>query len=102
MTMKYKSLKVKDKSYNNHNEVESKLNDLNFHWIIDSEFEKADIEIKNNTIIWNDGIWLNGMWEFGIFLNGEFYGIWKNGIFESGEFKGKWISGIDYTGKIKN
>ena len=100
--MKYEILKIGDKTFKNQNDIEEKLKNLKFHWIVDSEFENADIEIKHNTIVWNNGTWTHGTWEFGIFLNGEFYGTWENGIFEDGEFKGKWESGIDYTGKIKN
>ena len=100
--MKYKNLKIGDKVYRNSKHIERELKKRNFYWVIDSECENADMEIKHDTLIWNDGKWDHGSWEFGIFLGGEFYGKWENGIFENGVFKGKWISGIDYTEKIKN
>lgn len=99
---KYESLKVGEKDYKSQTDIESQLKKLNFYWIIDAELENANIEVKHNTIIWNNGKFLHGTWEYGIFLGGEFYGKWENGIFEDGIFKGKWISGIDYTKKIKN
>lgn len=97
--MKYKSLTIDDKTYTNQRIIENKLEDFKFYWVIDAELEDAEIEIKNNTLIWHNGIWFHGKWEFGIFMNGEFHGVWDNGIFEEGKFEGKWISGIDYTEK---
>lgn len=99
--MKYKSLTVDDKVYKNQKDIEKLLQNQDFYWVIDAEFENAEIEIDHNTLIWNNGTWLHGKWKFGIFKNGEFHGKWENGIFEGGSFNGKWISGIDYTEKIK-
>lgn len=100
--MKYKSLTIDEKVYSNQNDIEKRLKDHKFYWIIDAELEDAEIEIKNNTLVWNNGKWFHGNWEFGIFMDGEFHGTWDNGIFEDGTFEGKWISGIDYTEKNKN
>lgn len=100
--MKYKSLTIDEKVYTNQKDIEKRLKDQNFYWVIDAELEDAEVEIKNNTLVWNNGKWFHGNWEFGIFNNGEFHGIWDNGIFEGGTFKGKWISGINYTEKSKN
>lgn len=100
--MKYKQLKVGDKSYTNNKQIDKILGDNKFHWIIDSEIEDAEIELKNNTVIWENGKWLHGTWEYGIWLNGVFYGKWSNGIFEKGTFKGEWKSGIDYSQNDKN
>jgi hypothetical protein len=66
----------------------------NISWLIDSEIENARIEIKNKTLIWNDGDFYSGEWNYGIFKKGRFFGIFENGIFEGGEFLGKFISGI--------
>lgn len=100
--MKYKELKVGDKTYNKQRDIENVLKDYKFFWLLDAEFEEAKIEIKNETIIWNSGTWLHGSWEYGIWKDGVFHGKWENGILENGQFKGEWESGIDYTNNIKN
>lgn len=99
--MKYKSLTIDETDYTNQNDIVKVLKNYNFHWVIDSEFENAVIEIKNNTLVWISGDWLHGKWEYGIFKGGKFHGTWINGIFVDGEFKGKWESGIDVNGSIK-
>tara|TARA_R110000772_G_scaffold2410_2_gene8395 strand:+ start:15775 stop:16074 length:300 start_codon:yes stop_codon:yes gene_type:complete len=98
--MKYKSLTIGDKVYKNQKDIEKRLENQNFYWVIDAEFENAELEIKHDTLVWESGKWFHGKWEYGIFNNGEFHGTWENGIFEGGTFKGNWISGIDYTEKI--
>jgi hypothetical protein len=95
--MKYKELKVGDKTYDTQNKIEEVLKKHGFFWVIDAEFEEADIEIKNETLIWNSGTWLHGTWEYGIWMDGIFHGQWLNGIFENGQFQGEWESGIDFT-----
>lgn len=87
------------KTYTTKNQILSILEKEQFYWLIDSELSNAIIEIKNNTIIWHDGIFLSGNWKYGIFKNGEFYGTWENGIFENGIFDGKWISGVNLSKK---
>ncbi len=67
----------------------------NFHWLIDSEIEDAQIEIKNKTLIWHGGKFYSGFWNYGIFKGGEFFGHFENGIIEGGKFHGKFISGIN-------
>lgn len=84
-----------NKTLTNKSEILKILKDNKLYWLIDSEVEEANIEIKNNTLIWHSGIYKYGKWHFGIFKNGTFYGIWENGIWESGTFKGKWISGVN-------
>ena len=100
--MKYKSLTIGEKVHQNQKDIERLLKDYKFYWVIDSEFEESEIEIDNNTLVWNSGDWLHGKWEYGIFKGGEFHGTWMNGIFVDGVFKGQWESGIDITGKINN
>jgi len=90
-------LKYNSKSYTNPRQIIKILENEKFYWLIDSELSNAKIEIKNNTIIWHEGIYLAGDWEYGIFKNGGFYGNWVNGIFENGTFQGKWISGINLS-----
>lgn len=85
---------IDSKRLTNKEDILKCLKLLKFYWLIDSEVEEASIEIKNNTLIWHEGIFQYGKWEFGIFKNGTFYGIWENGIWESGTFKGTWISGV--------
>ncbi len=77
------------------NEQNRILEANNFHWLIDSEVESCKIEIKNNTLIWHDGVYYSGHWHYGIFKSGEFYGVFENGIFEGGKFHGKFISGVN-------
>jgi len=93
--MKFKELTFNGKTTVNPKEILSILEKNNFHWIIDSETEDAKIEIKNNTLIWHDGIYYSGNWHYGIFKGGSFYGKFENGIFENGVFGGKFISGIN-------
>ena len=75
-------------------EINKILDKENLHWLIDSEFENAKIEIKKGTVIWNGGTYYSGNWHFGIFKDGVFYGNFMNGILEGGIFRGKFFSGI--------
>lgn len=93
--MKFSELVIDGKKIVNSNQIIGILEKHNFHWLIDSETENAKIEIKNNTLIWHDGIYYSGNWHYGIFKGGSFYGKFENGIFENGVFGGKFISGIN-------
>jgi len=93
--MRYTKLTYGDKTITNNKHITEILLSNKFYWLIDSEIENADIEINNNTIIWNSGEYYTGNWHYGIFKNGEFHGNFINGIFEDGRFKGKWVSGIN-------
>lgn len=92
--MKYEKLTYYEEEYTTQNKIESILKKEGLYWLIDSEFENADIEVKNNTVIWNEGNYLYGDWYYGIWKGGTFHGKWLNGIFEEGKFKGDWVSGI--------
>lgn len=92
--MRYSELNYNGKRYTNTRQINDILEKESFFWLIDSEIERAKIEIKNGTLIWHDGDYLSGDWYYGIFKSGNFFGNFQNGIFESGNFKGKWISGI--------
>lgn len=95
--MKYRHLIYKDKEITNEYLIEKKLRELNFNWLILSEFEDAEIEIniEKNTLIWNYGVWYSGKFIYGIWKNGKFLGgTFENGIWLSGDFKGTFKSGI--------
>jgi hypothetical protein len=91
--MRYNQLIFDGKVFTSQIKIENILKSKKMYWLIDSEIENANIEIKNDTIIWNEGYFF-GNWKFGIFKGGEFYGNWENGIFESGKFNGNWKSGV--------
>lgn len=97
--MRFKQLTIDNKSIKSTKEINSILKKKGFYWLIDSEFENADIEIINDTLIWNSGEYYSGNWHYGIFKSGEFHGNFINGIFENGLFKGKWYSGINKSVK---
>jgi len=92
--MNFSELRYKGKTYTNKNQIVEILNQLKLYWLIDSEVDNAIIEIEKETVIWHDGIFMNGNWHYGIFKGGEFYGNWENGIWEDGYFNGNWKSGI--------
>jgi hypothetical protein len=94
--MKYKELKCSGKTYTSEKEIVKVLKEKGFNWLINSELEKAELEIKNDTLIWHGGDFQFGKWKYGIFKDGTFSGTWESGIFEPSQanFKGKWIDGI--------
>ena len=92
--MRYFELIYGGKTYTNTKQINDILEKEELFWLLDSEFERAKIEIKNGTLIWHDGDYLSGNWHYGIFKSGNFFGNFQNGIFENGNFKGKWQSGI--------
>jgi hypothetical protein len=98
--MRYLKLKYNNKVYTNQSEIEKILISNKFYWLIDSEIENADIEIKNNTIIWNNGDFYSGDFYYGIFKYGSFYGNFMNGIWEDGHFSGKFVSGINLKEEV--
>ncbi len=95
--MRYLELIFEGKTYSSESKIDTILEQNNLDWLIDAEIENASLEIKKNTLIWNEGTFYSGDWHYGIFKNGKFYGNWKNGIFENGEFLGKWNSGINHN-----
>lgn len=99
--MRYLELKCNNKTFTNQSDIINTLRKNELYWLIDSETENAQIEIKNNTLIWYNGDFYNGDWHYGIFKDGNFYGNWENGIWEGGNFGGKWKSGINLTQDIK-
>jgi hypothetical protein len=95
--MRYLELLFEGKTYTSESKIDQILDQKDFNWLIDAEIENSKLEIKNNTLIWHEGVFYTGDWIYGIFKNGKFYGNWKNGIFENGKFLGKWNSGINYN-----
>ena len=91
--LRIKSLIVNNKKIKNQN-VTNILSGLGFNWLLESEFDNAELEIKNNTLIWKNGIYYYGNWFYGIFLNGTFYGNFLSGVFKKGIFKGKRLGGV--------
>ena len=89
----YKNAK-EGKKISRKSDINNILESENLHWLIDSEFEDAQIEIKNGTVIWNGGKYYSGNWHYGIFKDGIFYGNFINGILEGGIFRGKFYSGV--------
>jgi len=92
--MRYIELKHNGKVFTNESEINKILISNKLYWLIDSEFENAILELRNNTIIWYSGDFYSGDWHYGIFKGGSFHGVWENGIFENGNFNGKWVEGI--------
>ena len=92
--MDFLELRYEGKTYTTKNHILEVLSKEKLYWLIDSEVNKAIIEIQNNTLIWHEGIYMSGNWHYGIFKNGGFYGTWENGIWEDGYFNGEWVSGI--------
>jgi hypothetical protein len=93
--MRFKELVYNNNTIINQHKIEQVLENENFHWLIDSEIEDAQIEIKNNTLIWHNGNYYSGNWYYGIFKDGAFYGTFENGIIEGGIFQGKFVSGLN-------
>lgn len=99
---KYSIVKINDKEFTNQQEINSLLYDKKLYWLLDSEIEEANIEIKRNKVIWKDGNWYNGIWKGAIWENGNFYyGQWNNGIFKNGTFhNGVFKDGIFENGEL--
>jgi len=92
--MRFKEFKIGEKIFIEPIDINDVLSKNDMGWLIDSEIEDAEIEIKNKTLIWKNGVYHAGNWNYGIWKEGYFYGTWENGIWEKGTFKGKWVSGI--------
>lgn len=74
-----------------------------FPWVLNADIKDAVLGMKNNKLVWYNGIWQDGYWYSGIWLNG----IWKNGNWNSGIWKngtwynGDWKFGYWYNGTWK-
>lgn len=105
--MRFLSFKYEDNLIKSEKKINSVLIDNDLEWLLEAEFEDADIEIKNKTLIWNSGNWYWGNWYYGIWKDGDWKdGIWENGIWENGnfiggEFKtGIWKDGVITGGSV--
>lgn len=110
---RYIELKIDNNIYTDKIEIEEKLIEYKFNWVIDAEIANARMEISKNTFIWNAGIWYNGDWQYGVFRNGEWKsgkfinGVWYNGLFKNGVieyaliFNGRFIDGYIKQGEIR-
>ena len=58
--MRYFELIYGGKTYTNTKQINDILEKEELFWLLDSEFERAKIEIKNGTLIWHDGDYLSG------------------------------------------
>lgn len=101
---RYKELKFDGKIYNEQYKIDEILINNDFNWILDCEIENTRLEIQDNTLIFNSGVFFNGTWEYGVFRDGE----WKNGIWEGGVWyngiwrRGDFNSGIIFNGRFFN
>ena len=99
MDFKYKELLYKGKTITEKYLIEEILVKENMSWFINSETKLARLEILNNTLIFNGGVWYNGVWKYGAFRGGEWkYGVWENGVW----FNGTWLDGTFKNGIIFN
>jgi hypothetical protein len=92
--MRFREFRIGNRLLIDPKEINDALIKNDMSWLIDSEIEDASVEIRNNTLIWNNGVYRTGDWYYGLWRDGYFYGTWENGIWEKGIFKGKWISGV--------
>lgn len=91
---KYKELLYKGKTITEKYLIEEILVKEKMSWFIDAETSDVRLEILNDTLIFNGGIWYNGIWKYGAFRGGEWrYGTWQNGV---------WFNGTWYNGRFEN
>ena len=78
---RYSELKYDGKIYTAQWQIDEILIKNKFNWMIDAEIKNARLEISQDTLVWNAGIWYNGDWYFGVWRDGEWkYGTWQNGV----------------------
>jgi hypothetical protein len=72
-----------------------------FQWLLEAVTENAVVGLKDNTLVWYNGIWydgqwMGGIWQHGVWEDGEWNGgQWYNGVWENGIWKtGTWHDGI--------
>jgi len=65
-------------------------------WLSDADTINEDVEMINNTVVWNSGTWQGGTWQGGVWKNGTWQGgIWEEGIWKNGTWRrGVWKGGI--------
>lgn len=99
---RFSELKIKNKIITNSKEIEIFLSNTDYFWLLDCELDNVKLEIIDDIIYWNNGIFYYGDWKWGIWNNGEFRGgRWFGGIFYNGVFNGEWINGVKKGGEFK-
>jgi len=57
-----------------------------FPWLKKAAFENADIDITNDYLVWEGGVWRDGTWGGGFWRDGTWeggfweYGFWRDGL----------------------
>lgn len=100
--LRYSELKYNGETYTEQWKIDEILIKNKFNWMVNAEIKNARLEIFQDTLVWNAGIWYNGDWYFGVWRDGEWrYGTWQNGVFYNGVWRnGTFKSGIIYNGKF--
>jgi hypothetical protein len=98
--LRYTELKYNGETYTDQWKIDEILVKNKFNWMVNAEIKNARLEIFQDTLVWNGGIWYNGDWYFGVWRDGEWkYGTWQNGVFYNGTWRnGTFKSGIIYNG----
>ena len=89
MKDRYTELKYNGKTYTKEYDINNVLIANDFNWILDLEVKNLRIELSNDTIIFNAGIYYNGIFEYGVIRDID----WRNGTF---------TNGVIYNGVFKN
>jgi len=85
---RYKELKYEGKTYTQKYQINEILLKNKMNWFLDCEVENARIEIVKDTLIFNGGVFYNGVWEYGVIRDGDIRNIsFQNGVIYNGTFK---------------
>ena len=100
--LRYSELKYNGQIYTEQWKIDEILIQNKFNWMVNAEIKNARLEIFQDTLVFNAGIWYNGDWYFGVWRDGEWrYGNWQNGVWYNGVWRdGTFKSGIIYNGKF--
>ena len=107
--LRYSELKYNGQIYTEQWKIDEILIQNKFNWMVNAEIKNARLEIFQDTLVFNAGIWYNGDWYFGVWRDGEWKygtgqnGVWYNGSWKDGTFKSGIIyKGIFFKGKIES
>ncbi len=96
------SLSVDGQTITSNSLIERWLSTSPYYWMLECEVDGAQLEVKDNILVWKSGTFYWGEWQWGIFKSGEFRsGSWLGGIFFDGIFKGNWHRGVWKSGTFK-
>lgn len=99
---RFLELKTDNKVFNTTKSIEQYLYTSPFYWLLECEVDDVKLEIKDNILYWNSGIFYWGVWKWGVFNSGEFRsGTWEGGVWFGGTFKGTWLNGVFKAGIFK-